>query len=377
MEAGEAMTATAEQIRLRIGEYLETGGLFNPEMMDHRKVGALLLDTRLVLNALLKEREELCNASTDEGYVLELETKLAEAQREIERLLAERPFPPDWIAVSCADFDKHTARAETAEAKVEELRGYEQECGRFSAANEELHQQVEELTRQVEASYSWMTDRENELRQQLAVAQGQLASAIDSAAISGASRERQEAEAQAEEAMSSDEKRSAVYHRQMLEPSRERDMLREDNRRLREAAESLCRSVDTLEGIETPYPIAMGLARSCKALRAVLAAPAQAPGRVPEGWMPALTESVGSNTGDVRRVVPPVAQAPAAAPSLEKLVAIDEELVSTLQEIAELVKPAADEPKPSGASFSGDPGSSSAAGGTWGLSGGTDPEAGG
>jgi hypothetical protein len=97
-------------------------------------------------------------------------------------------------------------------------------------------------------------------------------------------------------------------------------LAREEIRRLREAAERVYALMDDVRH-ENRAPKAWVLEWTPTAsaafadLAAALAAPAQAPEHVPEGWMPALTESTGPNTGDVRRVVPPVAQASAAAPS--------------------------------------------------------------
>lgn len=55
-----------EDVLLRISDYLQKGGLFNPELMEHDKVGRLILDCRTVieshleqLSALTKENQEL------------------------------------------------------------------------------------------------------------------------------------------------------------------------------------------------------------------------------------------------------------------------------------------------------------------------------
>jgi len=42
----------------RISEYLQLGGLFNPEMMEHDKVRELLMDCRAEMEALLKGTDE-------------------------------------------------------------------------------------------------------------------------------------------------------------------------------------------------------------------------------------------------------------------------------------------------------------------------------
>ncbi len=40
------MVRSSGNLVLRITEYLSTGGLFNPELMDHEKVRDLLMDCR-------------------------------------------------------------------------------------------------------------------------------------------------------------------------------------------------------------------------------------------------------------------------------------------------------------------------------------------
>ena len=44
-----------EDITEKITEYLSVGGLFNPEMMEHKKVSELLIDCRDTLTSLLTE----------------------------------------------------------------------------------------------------------------------------------------------------------------------------------------------------------------------------------------------------------------------------------------------------------------------------------
>jgi hypothetical protein len=40
----------------RVTEYLETGGLFNPEAMDHEAVRHILIDARDVVEIIARER---------------------------------------------------------------------------------------------------------------------------------------------------------------------------------------------------------------------------------------------------------------------------------------------------------------------------------
>jgi hypothetical protein len=40
----------------RVTEYLSAGGLFNPELMDHKAVQAILLDARDVIEIIARER---------------------------------------------------------------------------------------------------------------------------------------------------------------------------------------------------------------------------------------------------------------------------------------------------------------------------------
>lgn len=40
-----------EELLQRIQNYLESGGLFNPELMEHEKVRELIMDVREYLNA--------------------------------------------------------------------------------------------------------------------------------------------------------------------------------------------------------------------------------------------------------------------------------------------------------------------------------------
>jgi fermentation-respiration switch protein FrsA (DUF1100 family) len=54
---GEPMSDPVE-VRGRITEYLSNGGLFNPELMQHDKVGALLIDCRDVIDAVLAPEGE-------------------------------------------------------------------------------------------------------------------------------------------------------------------------------------------------------------------------------------------------------------------------------------------------------------------------------
>jgi hypothetical protein len=44
------MTNTRQELIERINEYLCTGGLFNPELMNHDKVRDLLIDLRKFLS---------------------------------------------------------------------------------------------------------------------------------------------------------------------------------------------------------------------------------------------------------------------------------------------------------------------------------------
>ena len=50
-------TSSALNCRERINDYLSCGGLFNPEMMEHEKVRALLLDCREEIMDLQRARD--------------------------------------------------------------------------------------------------------------------------------------------------------------------------------------------------------------------------------------------------------------------------------------------------------------------------------
>jgi hypothetical protein len=54
-------------IEQRITEYLCAGGLFNPELMDHRKVSDLLRDARDEIELLRAENRELMRIR-EEGH---------------------------------------------------------------------------------------------------------------------------------------------------------------------------------------------------------------------------------------------------------------------------------------------------------------------
>lgn len=41
----------------RVSEYLNNGGLFNPELMDHEKVRDILIDARDVIEVIARERQ--------------------------------------------------------------------------------------------------------------------------------------------------------------------------------------------------------------------------------------------------------------------------------------------------------------------------------
>jgi hypothetical protein len=41
----------------RVTEYLGAGGLFNPELMDHEAVRAILIDARDVIEIVAREKE--------------------------------------------------------------------------------------------------------------------------------------------------------------------------------------------------------------------------------------------------------------------------------------------------------------------------------
>lgn len=53
------------EIRERATEYLSSGGLFNPEMMEHNKVRNLIMDSRDALDAQAAEIERLREALED------------------------------------------------------------------------------------------------------------------------------------------------------------------------------------------------------------------------------------------------------------------------------------------------------------------------
>ena len=50
---------STDALRARIDDYLQAGGLFNPEMMNHEKVRTLLMDCRAALAASASETEKL------------------------------------------------------------------------------------------------------------------------------------------------------------------------------------------------------------------------------------------------------------------------------------------------------------------------------
>lgn len=54
----------------RITEYLATGGLFNPELMDHQAVRDLLIDARDVIEILERERRQSETAAEPSVAVL-------------------------------------------------------------------------------------------------------------------------------------------------------------------------------------------------------------------------------------------------------------------------------------------------------------------
>jgi hypothetical protein len=43
----------------RVSEYLDTGGLWNPELMDHEAVRKILIDARDVIEIIARERSAL------------------------------------------------------------------------------------------------------------------------------------------------------------------------------------------------------------------------------------------------------------------------------------------------------------------------------
>lgn len=49
----KCLVEAAEPLNARISEYLQTGGLFNPEMMEHDKVAKLIIDCRDFIRPLL------------------------------------------------------------------------------------------------------------------------------------------------------------------------------------------------------------------------------------------------------------------------------------------------------------------------------------
>jgi hypothetical protein len=50
---------TLQSLHRRIGNYLGSGGLFNPELMEHDKVSALMQDLSDALPLTVAERDEL------------------------------------------------------------------------------------------------------------------------------------------------------------------------------------------------------------------------------------------------------------------------------------------------------------------------------
>lgn len=95
----------------RITEYLELGGLFNPELMEHDKVRDLLIDCRTSISRhVLNHIEHICptcghNTDEDNQCANCLQTELSSAKAEIERLnnmLDDRPKEGNLNPVNCA-----------------------------------------------------------------------------------------------------------------------------------------------------------------------------------------------------------------------------------------------------------------------------------
>jgi hypothetical protein len=77
------------ELEQRITDYLSSGGLFNPELMEHDKVRELLIDCRVVLAA---ERERIlayqAQIRETNGKLMETRSALA-AEREKRKLLVD------------------------------------------------------------------------------------------------------------------------------------------------------------------------------------------------------------------------------------------------------------------------------------------------
>jgi len=73
----------AQDVLMRILDYIGNGGLFNPDLMDHDKVRDLVVDCRTALDAALAEIDQLTRRAECDGWRIE------DAKAEIDRLRAQ------------------------------------------------------------------------------------------------------------------------------------------------------------------------------------------------------------------------------------------------------------------------------------------------
>jgi len=61
----------AQDVLMRILDYIGNGGLFNPDLMDHDKVRDLVVDCRTALDAALAEIDRLTRRAECDGWRIE------------------------------------------------------------------------------------------------------------------------------------------------------------------------------------------------------------------------------------------------------------------------------------------------------------------
>ena len=99
-EREQAIAELREALGARITNYLENGGLFNPEMMEHDKVRQLLIDCRDELNSLSQTRPEIAESSSRQAIA---DQAAADMRERAARAILENPLLEDGCeCITCS-----------------------------------------------------------------------------------------------------------------------------------------------------------------------------------------------------------------------------------------------------------------------------------
>lgn len=112
------MTDVTDGIR----DYLASGGLFNPELMDHQRVRDLIIECRDEIERLREERAEV---------YAKYQLDRAELLTEIERLREDNTKIHGWFDTEAQRAGQLKRKLNIAEAKIKRLRELLRECSVF------------------------------------------------------------------------------------------------------------------------------------------------------------------------------------------------------------------------------------------------------